>query len=121
MSSCSICECTPSRPECGLVIYGAFTKALAHAGWIQILGDIPTGRGKTQSINGLVRCLQSIEFLPFFRHESCLSTFRAKWDAELAAASKAVPRGYSDVHLEHFGRKYHQRQSIHQHSLGIVI
>lgn len=102
-SSCCVCECRQSRPECDLVICGAFTKALAHAGWIPILGNTPTGRGETQSINSLIICLQSIKFLPYFRHESCLSTFRAKWDEELAAAIKAVPRGYSDVHLAHFG------------------
>lgn len=82
--------------------------ALAQAGWIQILGDMPPGR-ETQSINGLIECLQSIKFHPYTRHESCLSDFRAKWDEELAAAIKAVPEGYSDVHLAHFGGKYYQK------------
>lgn len=98
-----VCECGPSRPECDLVIIGAVTKALAHAGWIPILGNTPTGRGDTQSINSLIECLQRIKFFPYFRHESCLSTFQAKWDQRLAAAIKAIPRGYSDEHLAHFG------------------
>lgn len=105
MSYCYDTECRLNRPECDLVIYGAFTKALAHAGWVPILGDMPLGR-ETQSINGLIKCLQSIEFLPYSRHESCLSAFRAKWDEELAAAIKAVPEGYSDVPLAHFGKYY---------------
>lgn len=103
MSSCYGCKCRLNRPECDLVICGAFTKALARAGRIPILGNILTGSGETQSINGLIRSLRSIKFFPYFRHESCLSTFRAKWDKELAAAIEAVPRGYSDVHLAHFG------------------
>lgn len=103
-SSCSVCECRPSRPECDLVITGAITKALAHTGWIPVLGNTPTRRGETRSINELIQCLLSIKFLPYFRHESCLSTFRAKWDEQLAPAIEAVPRVYSDVHLAHFGR-----------------
>lgn len=102
MSPCLACHCRHNKPECDLVILGALTKGIAHAGWTSILGITPIGREETRSINNLIECLQSIEFLPYFRHESCLSTFRAKWDEELAAAIEAIPRGYSDVHLAHF-------------------
>lgn len=97
-----LCECRLDRKECDFVILGAFLHDIGEAGCISILGDTPVGRGKTQSLNSLIKCLQSIEFLSYSRHESCLSTFREKWDKELVAAIKAIPRGYSDVHLAHF-------------------
>lgn len=96
-------DCRLDRKECDFVIIGAFLYSTGDAGWMPILGNTLVGRGKTQSLNSLIKCLQSIEFLPYSRHESCLSTFREKWDEELAAAIKAIPRGYSDVHLAHFG------------------
>lgn len=85
------------------MISGAFATALADAGWVQLVGNTPTQR-ETPSMNSLIECLQSISLLPYPGHELCLSTFRAKVDHELGTATGAIPSGYSDVHLAHFGR-----------------
>lgn len=69
MSPHYLCECGLDRKECDFVILEAFLKAIAGAGWIPILGDTPIGRGGTQSLNSLIKCLQSIKFLHYYRHE----------------------------------------------------
>lgn len=77
-------------------------RVLARYGWISLLGD---NWKETKSIDGLIGSLEGAEFVAYPKHKTCLSTFQASWDIELETAIKAVPRGYSDVHLAHFSRR----------------
>lgn len=84
------------------MMYGSLTMAIENAGLQQISGDSPTVKS---SVFTFYNTLNSAEFFEFPErgysgHSKC--NFRREWESQLRGVMCSIPRGYTDVHLEHF-------------------
>lgn len=84
------------------MMYGSLTMAIEKAGLQQISGDSPTIQS---SVSAFYETLDSVEFFEFpqvnfFNHSKC--NFQSEWESQLSDVMNSIPRGYTDVHLEHF-------------------
>lgn len=76
--------------------------AIEKAGLQQISGDSPTIKS---SVSAFYEALDSVEFFEFpnvnfASHSKC--NLQSEWESQLSDVMNSIPRGYTDVHLEHF-------------------
>lgn len=83
-------------------MYGSLTMAIEKAGLQQISGDSPTVECSVFSFHNTLNNAEFFEFpnRGFSDHSKC--NFRSEWASQLTGVMCSIPRGYTDVHLEHF-------------------
>lgn len=95
----TVCQGSSDREACHAMMYGSLTMVIEKAGLQTNCTEYPIIE---MSVNAFFNILYIAKFFDFpgTGHYRC--NFQDRWKSRLNSVMQSIPRGYTNVHLEHF-------------------